>query len=69
MYVERLRSDWSRTSSILAMLYNVNRDLKTSPKTANDFNPFARREDDCMTITKDEAKTLFGIIAQHARRG
>lgn len=36
----RGRLEWSQTSEILAMLYNVNRDKSTPPLTATAFFPY-----------------------------
>jgi len=40
----RTRDDWSRTSSIMALIANVNRDpKKTRAFRPRDFDPFAKR--------------------------
>ncbi len=35
------RQAWNHTSSILALLFNVNRAPRTEPARPRDFNPFA----------------------------
>lgn len=46
MFRGRVEHDWSQTSEILAVLYNVNRDPKKQRKAwkASDFNPYASKE-------------------------
>lgn len=35
--------EWKRTSTMLAMLYNMNRDpLKSKPAMAEEFNPYSK---------------------------
>jgi hypothetical protein len=56
----RLRAEWSQTSEVLAMLYNVNRPPKTKPIPAWKFSPFgkpAKREK--TTFTEKESWGMF----------
>jgi len=47
----RQRGDWARTSSIMALIANVNRDPKKHrPFTPADFDPFVKA-----TVTRIEA--------------
>ena len=39
----RQKYDWQHTSFVLAMLFNINRGPKTSPKSPDDFNPFVKK--------------------------
>ena len=38
------RERWNHTSSILALLFNVNRGPRTEPARPKDFNPFVAAE-------------------------
>ena len=40
MAESRQRREWDRAASVLAMLYNVNKDAKTRPARPEDFNPY-----------------------------
>ncbi len=41
----RERSDWARTSALLALIANAHRDAKkTRPFKPSDFDPYGRRE-------------------------
>jgi hypothetical protein len=37
------KAEWGRTSSIIAMLVNVNRDPKKAPVKPSDFNPWVKK--------------------------
>jgi len=63
----RLTADWNRTSSVLAMLFNVNRGKGVSPKSAKDFNPLAPKQEP-VTLTREEAKAALERIAASLRR-
>ena len=57
----RLESDWGRTSVILALIANVNRDpKKTRPFKPGDFNPFAPRQKSGVVLTSEN----IGILKQ-----
>lgn len=46
MAEHRERSEWGRTSAILALIANAHRDAKkTRPFKPSDFDPYARRGD------------------------
>lgn len=53
-----MRDQWARTSSLMALLANINRDTKSrrEPFTADDFNPFAVGR-----AKKDEAIGTVGV--------
>lgn len=41
MMVAKNRADWGRTSSVIAVLVNINRDPKTRAFQPHEFNPYA----------------------------
>lgn len=51
----RGRADWARTSALLALIANANRDprKKPSPFKAADFDPYVRRDrrDEAIEVT------------------
>ena len=55
----RERSEWSRTSQLLALTYNMNRDpKKSSATTPDDWNPYATRGEITGTITAEEMANM-----------
>jgi hypothetical protein len=40
----KLRSQWEQTSQILALIHNVNREKGKKIVKADDFNPFAKQQ-------------------------
>ena len=57
------RSEWSRTSAMMAHLANINRDPKrTRPFKASDFDPFSQAADAGAPVVLD--KTTIGSLRQ-----
>lgn len=55
MATARERAEWSRTSQLLALTVNMNRDPKRSRAVSpDDFNPYAERSEIEGTITAVE---------------
>ncbi len=55
------RSDWSHTSALLAMLFNINRGKNVQPKKPYDFNPFVARsksKGNGIPLNKDTIKQI-----------
>ena len=57
----RMRSEWNRTSALLAMVFNAHRAGGMAAKPS-DFNPF--RQEAVMVIGREDAKTIFRQIAE-----
>ena len=57
----RMRSEWNRTSALLAMVFNAHRAGGRAAKPS-DFNPF--RQEAVMVIGREDAKTIFRQIAE-----
>ena len=61
MSESRCRFAWSQTSSVLAMLANVNRDPKKSkPFMPADFDPYSarRHRSNAVVVTKDNIEAM-----------
>ena len=61
MSESRCRFAWSQTSSVLAMLANVNRDpKKTKPFMPADFDPYTakRQRSNAVMVTKDNIEAM-----------
>ena len=57
------RSEWSRTSAMMAHLANINRDPKrTRPFKASDFDPFSQASAVSAPVVLD--KTTIGSLRQ-----
>jgi hypothetical protein len=57
----RCRFEWSQTSSVLAMLANVNRDpKKTKPFYPADFDPYTakRQKSNAVVVTKENIEAM-----------
>lgn len=55
-------ASWAHTASIMALIANVNRDPKrrSTPFTANDFNPYAKRvEPQRIKVKFSALKSIF----------
>ena len=57
----RQRSEWNRTSALLAMVFNAHRAGGTAAKPS-DFNPF--KQEAVMVIGREDAKNIFRQIAE-----
>jgi len=56
----RTRQEWSRTSSLLALIANVNRDpKKTRPFKPGDFNPLQERTQPAVKVGIEVLKQVF----------
>ena len=59
----RERSEWNRTSQLLALTYNANRDpAKTGPKEARDFHPLYRASPAVKLSKKQSIAALKSIF-------
>ncbi len=55
----RQKDNWRHTSSVMALIANVNRDPKrTRPFRPSDFDPFAERKQTGIMIDKDNVSVL-----------
>lgn len=66
------RDDWAHTSSLLAMLANVNRDPKKQrPLKPSDFNPYEPRSSTSQGIplNKDTIGLLKTVFVKEKGRG
>lgn len=56
-----MESDWSQTSELLAMAYNMNRAPKTKAIPSSRFNPFGRRSPRRRTarLSKETSWAMF----------
>jgi hypothetical protein len=70
MAEERQKSEWQRSSALMALIANVNRDPKHRPFSPDDFSPYASNaaDRDAITLDRAEAVALFRQIAQAAKR-
>ena len=48
---------WQHTSSLMALLYNINRGKHDKARTAEDFNPFTEKKTINFSQFKQEFKT------------
>lgn len=77
----REEREWARTSALLALVANVNRDTKKRPKpyTPDEFNPYSkknrnrRKGSDAVKLTKEQsvqavADVFRGMAAGAGRR-
>lgn len=66
----RLESEWDRTSQLLALLANANRDPKKhGPFKASDFHPFRRRAiGGGMRITSENIGMLKKVFVNGGRK-
>ena len=67
MATARQRSEWNRTSAIMAIVHNAHL-AEGTPAKPSDYNPFAQETEETITIGRDAALTLFKTIADKARR-
>ena len=59
----RVRQSWVHTSSVLAMIANVNRDpKKTRAFRPDDFNPFAARSARGIPLTAGTIRAMKGMF-------
>ena len=60
----RMRQTWSHTSSVLAMIANVNRDPKKKPSPFNpaDFNPYGRKRKPGVAVTAQNMGILKRVF-------
>ena len=80
----REEREWARTSALLALVANVNRDTKKRPKpyTPDEFNPYStrnrnrRKGSDAVKLTKEQSvkavadvfRGMAGASRREARR-
>jgi len=65
----RRKDAWDRTSTVLALIANVNRDpKKTRAFRPKDFNPYERRRTSGMPITKGNISVLKKVFVKPGRR-
>lgn len=65
----RGRAEWSRTSEILAMLFNSHRDpKKQKERKPQDFNPYPK-EKDAKPAAKSDLKILKTLFVDMKQRG
>ena len=66
----RMRDEWSRTSSLMALIANVNRDpKKTRALKPRDFDPFSGRSESVKTdITVLKAVFVDGTLPKEVQR-
>lgn len=67
MATARQRSEWNRTSAIMAIVHNAHL-AEGTPAKPSDFNPFAQDTEDTITIGRDDARNLFRTMANSARK-
>ena len=61
----RRKDAWDRTSTVLALVANVNRDpKKTRAFRPKDFNPYERRRGSGMPITKANISVLKKVFVK-----
>lgn len=59
----RSRDAWRHTSSLLAMLYNVNR-TKGRPQEPSAFDPYTRADAKARIVTPQQASRNWEILAK-----
>lgn len=67
----RVRDEWSRTSSVMALLANAHRDPKrTSPYRPSDFDPFSKPIQP-IKVSVDVLKDVFlhGMVPEQVTQG
>ena len=65
----RRKDAWDRTSTVLALIANVNRDpKKTRAFRPKDFNPYERRGKSGMPITKGNIGVLKTVFVKGKRK-
>lgn len=55
----RTRLEWAQTSSVIAMIVNMNRDPKKPPVTPDDFNPLAKQRPELVMKGSIEDLKIF----------
>jgi len=66
----RRKDAWDRTSTVLALIANVNRDpKKTRAFRPKDFNPYERRGKSGMPITKGNIGALKVFVKGKKKEG
>lgn len=63
----RLMADWDRTSSLLAMIRNVNRGKGQVQKKPSAFNPL-RQQNDGIRVTSDNISALKALVPKRRKR-
>ena len=63
MAESRARERWAHTSSVMALIANVNRDPKKGRAfRPDDFNPYAPRQPAGIPLTADNIGLLKGLV-------
>ena len=66
----RLKSQWDHTSTVLALIANVNRDpKKTRASMPRDFHPFVERQPRGIPITRDNFRVLKRVFVDQKPLG
>jgi len=65
----RARSEWAQTSSMMALVANVNRNprRRRRPYRPDDFNPFAQGSREGIALTPENIGLLKGLVAGRRR--
>ena len=67
MATARQRSEWNRTSAIMAIVHNAHL-AEGTPAKPSDYNPFAQETEKTITIGREDARDLFIAMANSARK-
>ena len=67
MATARQRSEWNRTSAIMAIVHNAHL-AEGTPAKPSDYNPFAQEDEETITIGRKDARELFITMANSARK-
>jgi hypothetical protein len=67
MSTARQKDEWSRTASVLSLIYNMNRTAKSPKLSPEDFTPFKDQGEasPALIATPQEAAQVFRALAQN----